>query len=195
MSDPDTFSVPKNRSAIPLFAQRAIRSAMIKLSVGKNVRHGANLRVGRGAVVRGLHALEIGNNVSVGPGSVIEVDGFIGDYCLIARYVQILGRLDHRTDQVGVPMSASEWVGDRGSRAEDSVDIGDDVWIGAAAILLGGISIGTGAVIAAGSVVTRDVEACTIVGGNPARFIRDRFETASERESHLHALEAAKVTR
>ncbi len=56
------------------------------------------------------------------------------------------------------------------------VRIGHDVWIGQDVLLRDGIAIGTGAVVAAGSVVTRDVEDYMIVGGNPARVIRPRFE-------------------
>jgi hypothetical protein len=55
------------------------------------------------------------------------------------------------------------------------VQIGHDVWIGHGAIVLPGRSIGTGAVVAAGAVVTKDVPAYTIVAGNPARPIRRRF--------------------
>ncbi len=54
------------------------------------------------------------------------------------------------------------------------VTIEDDVWVGHGAIILPGIVIGKGAIIAAGSVVTKNVTAFTIVGGNPARFIKDR---------------------
>ena len=52
------------------------------------------------------------------------------------------------------------------------VSIGNHVWIGAEAIILKGVTIGDGAVIGAGSVVTRDVESCAIVVGNPARVIK-----------------------
>lgn len=54
--------------------------------------------------------------------------------------------------------------------------IGNDVWIGANAIILSGINIGNGAVIAAGSIVTKDVEPYTIVAGNPAKVIKKRFD-------------------
>lgn len=57
-----------------------------------------------------------------------------------------------------------------------SVCIGDDVWIGTRSIILGGINIGTGAVIAAGSVVTKDVPPYAIVAGIPARIIKYRFD-------------------
>jgi len=59
------------------------------------------------------------------------------------------------------------------------VHIGHDVWIGHGAIVLPGRSIGTGAVIAGGAIVTKDVPAYTIVGGNPARPIRRRFPERS----------------
>lgn len=61
-------------------------------------------------------------------------------------------------------------------------EIGNDVWIGAKAILLGGITIGDGAVVAAGSVVTKDVPPYAIVGGVPAKLIRYRF---SEEERYF----------
>ncbi|MEW5726856.1 MAG: DapH/DapD/GlmU-related protein, partial [Pseudomonadota bacterium] len=55
------------------------------------------------------------------------------------------------------------------------VRIGNDVWIGAAAMILDGVTIGDGAVVAAGAVVTREVPPYAIVGGNPAKVIRYRF--------------------
>lgn len=55
------------------------------------------------------------------------------------------------------------------------VSIGNDVWIGSNVILMGGIKIGDGAVVAAGAVVTKDVEPYSIVAGVPAKFIRKRF--------------------
>jgi phosphonate metabolism protein (transferase hexapeptide repeat family) len=60
-------------------------------------------------------------------------------------------------------------------RRAHHVTIGNDVWIGHGAIVLAGRSIGDGAVIAAGAVVTKDVAPYTIVGGNPGRPIRQRF--------------------
>jgi len=60
-------------------------------------------------------------------------------------------------------------------RRAHQVVIGHDVWIGHGAIVLPGRQIGDGAVVAAGAVVTKDVPAYAIVGGNPARFIRERF--------------------
>ncbi|ABD89956.1 putative acetyltransferase (virginiamycin, streptogramin A, chloramphenicol) [Rhodopseudomonas palustris BisB18] len=63
-------------------------------------------------------------------------------------------------------------------RRQHHVTIGHDVWIGHGAILLPGRNVGTGAVIAAGAVVTKDVAPYSIVGGNPAKPIRQRFSEA-----------------
>lgn len=59
----------------------------------------------------------------------------------------------------------------------ETVRIGNDVWIGARAIILDGVTIGDGAIIAAGAVVTKDVPNYAIVGGVPAKVLRYRFET------------------
>lgn len=63
-------------------------------------------------------------------------------------------------------------------RRQHHVHIGHDVWIGHGAVILAGRNVGTGAAIAAGAIVTKDVPAYTIVGGNPARIIRRRFSEA-----------------
>jgi phosphonate metabolism protein (transferase hexapeptide repeat family) len=71
-------------------------------------------------------------------------------------------------------------------RRGDRVIVGNDVWIGHAAILLPGVTVGDGAVIAAGAVVSRDVAPYTVVGGVPARPIRQRFSAAiAERLSRI----------
>ncbi|MBA3038332.1 MAG: acetyltransferase [Alphaproteobacteria bacterium] len=70
-------------------------------------------------------------------------------------------------------------------RRENRVTIGHDVWIGHGATVLPGVAVGNGAVIGAGAVVSKDVAPYTIVGGVPARLIRERFapETAARMES------------
>ena len=60
---------------------------------------------------------------------------------------------------------------------KNDVSIGNDVWIGARAIILRGVRIGDGAVIGAGAVVTKDVEPYAVVGGNPAKIIKYRFSS------------------
>ena len=62
------------------------------------------------------------------------------------------------------------------------------MWIGTAAIIMSGVTIGKGSIVAAGSVVTKDIPPCEIWGGVPAKRIRDRFEKEEEREYHLKLL-------
>lgn len=107
----------------------------------------------------------------------------IGRYCSFADGVEILLGGHHRTDFVTTyPFFAFPdlWPGaprpDNYPFARGDVVIGSDVWIGAGATILSGVTIGHGAVVAARSVVVRDVPAYGIVGGNPARDIGSRFE-------------------
>ncbi|WP_246527625.1 DapH/DapD/GlmU-related protein [Pseudarthrobacter albicanus] len=103
--------------------------------------------------------------------------------------VQIVGRDDHATDEVGVPISLATRASERPGSARDRIEIGRDVWIGASSVVLSGIIIGEGAVVAAGSVVTKDVPAYSIVGGNPARILGDRFDSESQRAAHASCLD------
>lgn len=178
-----------NRSVIPKWMNGAVRNIMRRLSVHGNVVFGQDLRVGRGAIVGSPHGLRIGHGVAIGPRSVVQVNGAIGDFALIGMHVQIIGREDHEMSELGMPMSLSTWVGNREPRSRDSVEIGRDVWIGASSVILGGVSIGEGSVVGAGSVVTRDVPNYSIVVGNPARVVGARFADVHERNEHSDALD------
>jgi len=85
----------------------------------------------------------------------------VGDHCALAPRVRVLSAT-HDYHQLDLPDTAQ------------SVVIGKHVWIGAGATILPGVTIGDGAVVAAASVVTRDVAAYAIVAGNPARFVKKR---------------------
>lgn len=113
--------------------------------------------------------LSLGDFAYIGPLSTIYPKVSIGRFCLIAPEVAIIGA-DHSFSEVGVPTCFA------GREELPRTLIGEDVWIGQRAIIKVGVHIGDGAIVAAGSVVTKDVEPYTIVGGNPAKFIRNRFE-------------------
>jgi len=91
---------------------------------------------------------------------------------MLASFVALVGG-DHRIDSISVPIRLS------GRETMKTIYIGDDVWIGHGAILLHGCRIGTGSVVAAGAVVTKDVPEYAVVAGNPARVLRYREQPSS----------------
>lgn len=113
-----------------------------------NIEFGSNVSVNQLCYLQGLGGITIGNNVS------------IGHMCTIMS-------LEHIYDDPEIPIK------DQGLQAKEVI-IEDDVWIGAKATILMGVHIGKGAIIGAGAVVTRDVKAFDVVGGVPARTIRNR---------------------
>jgi virginiamycin A acetyltransferase len=113
----------------------------------------------------------------------------IGKFCAIARGVKfIMNGANHQMNGISTfPFFAfgHGWEEGRPSGKElpykgDTV-IGNDVWIGYDALIMPGVKIGDGAIIAARSVVTADVPPYAIVGGNPARLVRQRFDPDSVR--------------
>lgn len=146
-----------NRSRLPKVLRNQLTFLLNKLAVYGNVNYGVNFKAGRGAIVSAPHGLSIGDHVSIGPRSIVQVDGSIGDFVMIGMGVQIVNRIDHAIDEIGVPMLWSTWSGDREQSARDTIAIGCDVWIGGGSVVLSGVQIGDGAVVGAGSVVTRDV--------------------------------------
>ena len=119
----------------------------------------------------------------------------VGRYCSIGQRA-LIGPGEHRTDYVTTHPVASDPSGISAGLAQSPLyhasvmtaarrarppnpptEIGHDVWIGANAVVMQGVRIGTGAVVGAGAVVTRDVEAYAVVVGAPARRLRFRLET------------------
>lgn len=123
--------------------------------------------------------VELGDCVQFGAYNEIACDLRIGNQVLMGSHVSFVGRNDHTFRTPGL----SIWKGTRGENGPIVVE--DDVWIGTGTIVLSGLTIGKGAVIAAGSVVTHDVPACEVWGGNPARKISDRFSSEEEKRFHL----------
>jgi len=114
---------------------------------GRSIRLGS--RSGLGIRCRLLGPITIGEDVMMGPDVLIMTGS-------------------HETADVTHPMLGQGFLPDR------PVKIEDDVWIGARAIILPGVTIHRGSVIGAGSVVTRDVDPFTVVAGNPARSVKKR---------------------
>jgi len=117
----------------------------------------------------------------------------IGRFCSIGQDVQIGGLARHPTNRLSTHpcFYASSTVlgktfhtGATSIEEKAGVDIGNDVWVGARAMILDGVRIGNGAVIGAGAVVTKDIPNFAIVGGVPARVIRYRF-SAENRDDIL----------
>ena len=132
----------------------------------------------------GLSNISLGDNVFIGPRCFIAVPDAelsIGDDTIIGPELCVMGG-DHRFDLPGTLYRDTHALG-----VNEPLRIGCNVWIGARVTLLKGIRVGDAAIIGAGSVVTRDVPSHAIVAGNPARFIRWRFE-ATERARHEQCL-------
>jgi acetyltransferase-like isoleucine patch superfamily enzyme len=107
----------------------------------------------------------------------------IWESCLVAPNVAFVGRYDHRYDVVGKTI----WDSPRGVAQVATVE--NDVWIGYGAIVLSGVTIGRDAVIAAGAVVTSDVDRYSIVAGVPAKEVGKRF-SSDEIQRHEEILGA-----
>lgn len=104
----------------------------------------------------------------IGPRSIIYPKVTIGKYTMIANDVCIIGA-DHNFRHPGIPMVFA------GRENLKETIIGNDVWIGARSIIMAGVKIGNGAIVATGSIVTKDVEPYSIYGGVPAKKIKNRF--------------------
>ena len=129
-----------------------------------------------------LKPLYVSKDFSLGEYSFINSGCFIGpkvkcgNYVMFGPYVVIAGS-DHAFDVVGQPMYFS------GRQKVAETTIGNDVWIGASSCIKAGVRIGEGAIIGMGSVVVKDVLPYSIVAGNPAEFIKMRFDD-SEISAH-----------
>ena len=120
----------------------------------ENIKIGDHVYIGSNYVFQSKHGeITIGNHVMFGPG------------------VHIHGG-NHIYNQVGIYMDTIK----KEKNSDPTIVIEDDVWIGANVIILGGVHIGFGSIIGAGSVVTHDVVEGGIYAGNPAKLIKMRFE-------------------
>ena len=133
----------------------------------------------RNAKIRGS---EVGAYSYISPNTVIE-NAQIGRFCSISDHCRI-GMGTHNTNQISTSPIFTQKVNGTKARWVDKnvndspfrkVRVGNDVWIGSRAMILGGVTVGDGAVVGAGAVVTKDVPAYAIVAGVPAKVIKYRF--------------------
>jgi len=122
----------------------------------RNISIGDHVYIGPGANFSAITSLEIGNHVMFGP-RVIIVGG------------------DHNTSVVGKMMAEINWKIPENDRP---IRIEDDVWVGAGVVILKGVTLHTGCVVAAGAVVTCDVPEYAVAAGVPARVVKMRFDDA-----------------
>jgi len=132
------------------------------VSIGDNVffNYGVYLEAGEGMEI------EIGSNTHFAPYGVIYGPLKVGSNCAFAAHV-VLASVGQGYSKVDIPMVKQP-------TQKKEIIIEDDVWIGANAVVIGGVRIGTGSIVGAGSVVTKNVEPFSVVGGVPARLIRKR---------------------
>lgn len=149
--------------------------------------HGTHVNIGKGA--RGTWKnVNVGNYVSIGVNCLLlstRAKIIIGDYVMFGPNVSVITG-NHRIDVVGKRMYEIKDTDKRSSDDQDVVFAGDN-WIGANSTILKGVTIGEGAVVAAGSVVNKSVPPYSVVGGVPAKVIKMRFteEEIAEHKSMI----------
>ncbi|MBR9844887.1 MAG: acyltransferase [Algicola sp.] len=142
-----------------------VASQMFK-TCGKEVIVGRNARIGSGATI------EIGSYSGIGRNCYLN-NVVIGNYVMMGQDVLIFPS-NHNFSDIDIPMSK------QGAGEIRILRIEDDVWIGSRAMILASVNkIGKGAIVAGGSVVTKDVPDYAIVGGNPAKIIKYRNQTST----------------
>lgn len=129
-----------------------------------------NYRIHSRASIRNAQNIFLGDNVRITMDCCIWAEKnskiVFGDNVLVGPGVKMFCG-NHGTALNGIPITFQ-------ARNESDIIVGNDVWIGANSILVSGVKINDGAIVAAGSVVTKDVPKNTIVGGIPARIIKVR---------------------
>lgn len=136
----------------------------------KNINSQGDYRIHSRASIRNAQNIYLGNNVRITMDCCIWAEKnskiLFGDNVLVGPGVKMFCG-NHGTKLNGVPMVYQE-------RTEKDILIGNDVWIGANSIITSGVKIGDGVIVAAGSVVTKDILPNCIVGGIPAKVIKQR---------------------
>jgi len=118
--------------------------------------------------------IKLGYRTTLGINNMFFGTVTIGKYCQIGANVAFHAT-NHPTNHMTTYINQRLFSDLFDLKTEKTIEIGNDVWIGHAVIILSGVKIGNGAIIGAGSIVTKDVVPYSIVVGNPAKFIKKRF--------------------
>ncbi|WP_234571629.1 acyltransferase [Rhodohalobacter sp. 614A] len=136
------------------------------LCLKKIIKIGDGCRIMAGVYIGDGNDIEIGNNCNINEG--VRLDNVkIGNNVMIARESVFLGKM-HEFKNISIPMI------EQGIKGKKFTIIEDDVWIGIRTIVMPGITIKKGSIIAAGAVLTKDTSTNGIYGGIPARLIKER---------------------
>lgn len=167
---------------------KKIRDLYYKKIIWRKYKIGKNFHCGRGVFIWGRSKIVIGDNFYIGKYSSIETDCIIGNNVIIANHVGIVGKYDHNYQEIGTPVRLASQIRDKNytwKGCKETTIIEDDVWIGYGAIIMSGVRIAKGSIIAAGAIITKDTEAYSIFAGVPAKKITNRFETNNDLQEHI----------
>ncbi|CAI7660958.1 unnamed protein product [Penicillium bialowiezense] len=140
--------------------------------------------------VDGPISIDHGLNFKVGKGTFLNFNLLVLDSCLTTVGENVLFGPNVGLYGAVHPMDPAERRGLKGPEAGKEIHIEDDVWIGAGASILGGVRVGRGSTVGAGSVVTKDVPPFHFVAGNPARIIR-RIQSTMDTDCNDNANETS----
>jgi maltose O-acetyltransferase len=146
--------------AISQYFRSYLVSKMLK-ECGQNLRVNPGVSIGSGANI------SIGSNCNLSEKMRIIGHFYGGNNLMFGPDVTIIS-YNHKFDDLSIPMRA------QGAADSQPVTFENDIWVGTKSIILPGVHVGSHAIIAAGSVVTKNVPDWAIVGGNPARVIKYR---------------------
>jgi len=132
----------------------------------KRIIIGNNVIINKNVIIW-VESISFGDNIQINPNTCIYGRVIIGNNVMIAPNCMIAAG-NHGIEVNNEPMILQKCT------TKGPIRIGDDVWIASNSVLLDGIKIGSGAIVGAGSVVTKDVPPMAIVIGNPARVVRYR---------------------
>lgn len=169
------------RTFVNPFVHRRGSRSVIRPGVRLDVLPFRKFTVGKDTLIEdfscinnGMGDIIIGDNCSIGLGNTLIAPVTIGNNVILAQNVCLSG-LNHSYEDIHTPIRDQKCT-------TAQITVEDDCWIGSNSVITAGVTIGRHSVVAAGSVVTKDVPPFSVVGGNPARLLRQYNSTSGEWE-------------